>query len=155
MRWNLAHFLLRQGLFGNVVSLFSCVLNDCVVVKCVVGMCRVFDLSSRGHRVQVSFFRVTVHSRNKSVGTSRLTVVAIVGDNPTDSEEDARWTLGPRGPMGTDGWVGGTHTGSAGWGASTKTGKRRKRSHHPQWYYSSLLTSQCVCVCVSMHLTFE
>lgn len=36
---------------------------------------------------------------------SRLLLVAVVGDNSTDTEDDARWTLGPRAPMATDGWV--------------------------------------------------
>lgn len=83
---------------------------------------------------EVTAFRallsVTPCTRSKSAGTFRLSMVAIIGDNSTDTEEDARWTLGPRAPMGTDGWVGGTHTGSTGGSASTKTQKRRARSHH-------------------------
>ncbi|TMS02728.1 Serine/threonine-protein kinase pim-3 [Larimichthys crocea] len=43
---------------------------------------------------------------NKITGTLRLSVVAVIGDNSTDTEEDARWTLGPRASMGTDGWRG-------------------------------------------------
>ena len=66
---------------------------------------------------------VTLYSLNKSAGTLGLLVAAVVGDNSTDTEEDARWTLGPRALMGTDGWVGGTHTSSTGWSASTKTRK--------------------------------
>ncbi len=59
-------------------------------------------------------------------------MVAVIGDNSTDTEEDARWTLGLRALMGTDGWVGGTHTGSTGGSASTETKKGVERSHHQQ-----------------------
>lgn len=62
---------------------------------------------------------VCVYSQNKLAGALRLSVVAVVGDNSTDTEEDARWTLGLRALMGTDGWVGGTHTGRT--CGSTKT----------------------------------
>lgn len=57
--------------------------------------------------------------------------MAVIGDNSTDTEEDARWTLGLRALMGTDGWVGGTHTGSTGGSTGTKTNKGGvERSHH-------------------------
>lgn len=52
-----------------------------------------------------------------------FSLVAVVGDNSTDTEDDARWTRGPRALMATDGWVGGIHTGSAGGRATTKTGR--------------------------------
>lgn len=55
---------------------------------------------------------LTLYSVNKSaLGLSAVAVAAVVGDNSTDTEEDARWTMGLRVLMGTDGWVGGTHTG--------------------------------------------
>lgn len=85
----------------------------------------------------------------KSAGTLRLLVVAVVGDNSTDTEEDARWTLGPRAPMGTDGWVGGTHTGSTGDSASTEG---RKIRDHTTASDTTLHTSS-LCVCVSRLLT--
>lgn len=52
-----------------------------------------------------------------------FSLVAVVGDNSTDTEDDARWTRGPRALMATDGWVGGIRTGSAGGSATTKTGR--------------------------------
>lgn len=52
-----------------------------------------------------------------------FSLVAVVGDNSTDTEDDARWTRGPRALMATDGWVGGIRTGSAGGRATTKTGR--------------------------------
>lgn len=58
-------------------------------------------------------------------------MVAVVGDNSTDTEEDARWTLGLRAPMGTDGWVGGAHTGRTCDSARTRK-KKREREITPE-----------------------
>lgn len=53
------------------------------------------------------------------MGTFRLSVVGVLGDNSTDTDTDARWALGPE---GADGWMGGIYTGST----STKTSTRRR-----------------------------
>lgn len=88
---------------------------------------------------------------------SRLPVVAVIGDNSTDTEEDARWTLGPRAPMGTDGWVGGTHTGSTGGSASTQTrrgrGREREITQPLVILHIALLLSLSLCFFPSRQLT--
>lgn len=88
---------------------------------------------------------------------SRLPVVAVIGDNSTDTEEDARWTLGRRAPMGTDGWVGGTHTGSTGGSASTQTrrgrGREREITQPLVILHIALLLSLSLCFFPSRQLT--
>lgn len=76
-------------------------------------------------------------------------MVAVVGDNSTDTEDDARWTLGPRASMATDGWVGGIRTGSTGGCATTETREGSGGSAPVMLHFGQLLTH------VSMHLTLN
>lgn len=82
--------------------------------------------------IRFLFFVFTIYCLNKNAGVLKLLAVAVVGDNSTDTEEDARWTLGPQAPTGTDGWVGGTHTDRTCGISSSETRKNRERSHHHQ-----------------------
>lgn len=77
---------------------------------------------------------------------SRLLLVAVVGDNSTDTEDDARWTLGPRAPMATDGWVGGIRTGSTGGCATIETREGSGGSAPVMLHFEKLLSHVSTCL---------
>lgn len=104
-------FLKLLFVITSIIPGFFCVLLNINIV---------FDSYRNANSTSVLF----PHSLNKAVCMLKLLVVAIVGDKSTDTDDDARWTLGRRAPWAQmGGWVGGIHTVSTGGGTTSKTRK--------------------------------